>query len=585
MMTQVATAEAASRPSSQNILHLGRQHWQSRSHVTLSSVVAGVVTLIALLMLADTISTIVLLHSPLPYFDEWDSLSLFQDLVTGQVSWAALFSQHNEHRIFFPRLFLFSDYLFFGGRGLLDGVAILFIQATHIALLIWLMRRSRPSTAGSLTIAAVVVVLLTSLRQEENFSWSFQVSFVGVFAVATSTCIIFSYGLNRLAKGLPSVGCFIAAYACAFVATYTMANGLIVSVILLFLAAATRAKPTVIVSSAVVMVVLAASYLHNYEVPPQHTPFSFSVHHPLRFSGYLATYIGNFLDPDLWPALLLGLWGLLGFTLAAWRIVVSRDRDVVRLALFGVMTFTVVSALVTSLGRVGFGIEQAFASRYSTGSGTFWSALLIFWWSLADARRFGLILRGLIGLTALVLIYGAVSAQGAMKDGMAARAYQQRVATDALLLGLNDADSFGEVDSDSRSILDGAAFLKNRGLSIFDEYDAMLVGHSIADAGRLVGDDACVGSIETADLMPNLGENGSRVSGKAWPRRGHRLTDDLYLADGNAKIVGFATREHSLDDPSSWQGFAVAPPGTTLHAFVRLSGSTLCPLGQFVITQ
>lgn len=566
-------------------LRLLRQYEIFSSKISFTPVIAGVIIFVAVSMLIDTVYTEVRLQSPLPYFDEWDSLSLFKELVTRKVPWTEIFSQHNEHRIFFPRLILFSDYWFFGGRGLLDRIAILFIQATHIGLLIWLVQRSRPSTAGRLTVAAVIVILLSSLRQEENFSWNFQVSFVAVFAVATLACILFSYALARSSRGLPSLTYYVGAYSCAIVATYTMANGLIVPAILFSLAVATRAKLTIIVSAALVMVVLAAAYLQGYEVPPQHTPYSFSIHHPLRFFGYLAAYIGNFLDPDLWPALLLGLWGLLTFTIAAWRVVVLRDRDPVRLALFGVMTFAIVSALITSLGRVGFGIEQAFASRYSTGSGTFWSASLVFWWSLANARKLGLVLRGSIGLTALVLITGAISAQGDMKDGMVARAYQQQEATDALLLGLNDPDSFGEVDSDSRSILEGAAFLKSRGLSVFDGGDAMLVGHLIGDAGGLVGGDACMGSILTADLMPNLGENGSRVSGKVWPRQGHRLTDKIYLTDGNAKIVGLATRGLSQEDSSSWHGFANSPPGTTLYAFVRLRGSALCPMGQFSIAQ
>ena len=586
MTRPLATAQTTSRPATLVRFYGGKgQYRWLRSPVTLSAAVAAVAIFIALMMSADTIATILRLHSPLPYFDEWDSLNLFRELISGQLPWTEIFSQHNEHRIFVPRLFLFSDYLFFGGRGLLDGVTILLIQAVHISLLIWLLRRSRPAVAGSLSIAAVIVILLTSLRQEENFSWDFQVSFVSVFAAATLTCVLFSDAMARFRKGLPSLALFSAAYGCAFVATYTMANGLIVSVILFCLAVVTRAEARIITSAAMVMSLLAVFYLHGYEVPPQHTPLGFSAHHPMRFLGYLATYLGNFLDPNIWPALLLGLWGILGLIAAAWRIVVFQDRNPVRLTLFAVMMFTTVSAIVTALGRVGFGIEQAFSSRYSTGSGTFWSASLIFWWSLADRRRVGALLRAAIGLTALVLVYGAVFAQGAMKDGMEERAYQQREATNALLIGLKDSSSFDGVYGNDNTVVAGAAFLKSKGLSIFDGGDSSLVGRPITDAGRLVGDSACIGSIEVAEVMPDLGENGSRVSGKAWSRRGNRLTDEIYLTDGNEKVVGFATPERSSQDPSSWHGFAISPAGTTLRAFVRLRGGAICPIGHLNVAK
>jgi hypothetical protein len=380
-------------------------------------------------------------------------------------------------------------------------------------------------------------------------------------------------------------GRLIAAYAVVVAATFTMANGLLAGLTLVCLAAASRAPLRIVAASGAVLVILALCYFHGYQVAADQTPLALSLWHPLRLLSYTAIYIGNFLEPDLRTARLLGLWGLVAMAGAAWTVVLRRDTDPVRMALFGIMLFTVGTALLTGLGRLGMGLDQAFSSRYGTGAAAFWSAILIYWWCFADRVRGATFLRCAVGATALVLVVGAVQSQGPQKGGMEVRARGQRAATDALLLGLKDQVSFDAVDDVSEPIEAGAAFMKTRRLSVFGQRDAGLVGKSIAQAGTMVERVLCEGSIESALAAPDLGRDGVRVSGQASAHADLAMTGRIYLVGGTDAIVGLASRDPSLADPAPWSGFAVSPAGTPLRAFARLSHGKLCELGDATVSQ
>ncbi len=553
-------------------------------------VLTAVCLVLAAAMVVDTVATIVRLHSALPYFDEWDELDQLTYMLHGDTSWlAGLFTQHNEHRIVFPRLIFYADDFLFGGRGILDRVAILAIQVGQAAMLIGLLRRALPRPVlirrdhAFLALASLVVILLSCLRQEENFSWGFQVQFVGIFAAGTLAFILFATALARMRDRSPSLGWLLGAYAAAFVATFTMANGLLCAVVLIVLAVLWRAPLRIVLASLGVTAVLAAAYLHGYEPQTAHTPLGFSIRHPLRVLSYTSTYLGNFLDPDIAWARLLGLVGLAGTALAVARTYVYRDPAPARLALVGVMLFTAGTATITALGRLGFGLDQALSSRYSTGSAAFWSALLIYAWSVSAEWRRPAILRGLVAAMALVLVAGAVRSQGAMKNGMEQRAYAEAMTSDALRLGLYDKDTFGNVYDATEVIVRLAPLLKARDWSIFGERDTRLVGRPLTEAGPLGDAAACRGRIVAAIALPAFGHEGVSVVGQAWGLHHNRLNGRTYVTDDRDRIVGFSAREPPGDDPSTWTGYAVATAGAKLRAFVQFSNGELCPLGERMV--
>jgi hypothetical protein len=130
---------------------------------------AGAV-IVALIVAATTVYGVVKAYSPIPYYDQWNE-------VTVQQHRDHLFSQHNEHKILFPRLIFIADKLWFGGRDELTLTLILLIQLVHACLLISLLSRTRKmSVVERASAGAVALSLLFWMYQSQNFTSGFIMS-------------------------------------------------------------------------------------------------------------------------------------------------------------------------------------------------------------------------------------------------------------------------------------------------------------------------------------------------------------------------------------------------------------------------
>src|SRR2546425_6333981 len=61
------------------------------------------------LIIAPAMSLIILVQSygaNVPYMDQWEMIPIFQKYQSGELEWGDVWAQHNEHRIFFPRLIM-----------------------------------------------------------------------------------------------------------------------------------------------------------------------------------------------------------------------------------------------------------------------------------------------------------------------------------------------------------------------------------------------------------------------------------------------------------------------------------------------
>ena len=220
----------------------------------------------AAFIVVSTIGFTILSHNAIPQADEWFSFEVYDAMRTDGRVLSHLFQQHNEHRILFPRLVLFSNYLFFGGCGLFDKAVILLVQVLETALFVWLIRQIGAGVAARRGLCAVVTVLLFSLYQCENFQWAFQVQFVGVFACASLCCTLFALGLSANGFGRRSAGLIAAAFLLALVATFSMANGILAGPVLVAMALVARARKWVTISAAAVSAALIVAFSIGYHI-------------------------------------------------------------------------------------------------------------------------------------------------------------------------------------------------------------------------------------------------------------------------------------------------------------------------------
>ena len=317
-----------------------------------------------------------LTYSPIPFNDQWVNVQALRD--APKAGWLAyLFSQHNEHRILFPRLVFLADWTWFQGRNGLNMVAIGVIQLIGAAFFVHAAASRRPKALGVLGLAASVA-MIASLMQWENWFWGFQVSFVAVYAAAAWAIYLFAIASDDPER--IRWGAMAGSLAFLVVATFSMANGVFAGAAMVLVGLVTQRRPKAVLAAAIATAALLAIYLYGYHRTEFHSPPGLALQHPGRFVFYVTVFLGNLWEPaSAGRASLVGLGGLAASFAMLFVLARKDGRDPARAALFGVVLFVGMSAAVTSLGRLNFGVEQALSSRYMTPTAYFWAAQALFW--------------------------------------------------------------------------------------------------------------------------------------------------------------------------------------------------------------
>ena len=188
------------------------------------AIAAFIVAACGLFVVAMTLRMVILSWSPAPYWDQWD------ELVSGRsLTWAWLVSQHNEHRLFVPRLIFWLDRWLAAETNVVNFAANVVIQAALSVLLGWLALKTSPSERiMRVWVYGLSFGFLFWAVQYENFAWGFQVPFFFVGLAAAATFALVATG--------PETGMGATAAALlAGAACYTLASGILVPVLALML--------------------------------------------------------------------------------------------------------------------------------------------------------------------------------------------------------------------------------------------------------------------------------------------------------------------------------------------------------------
>jgi hypothetical protein len=204
-------------------------------------------------LLISTVIWMALAWSPLPFWDQWESVFEYMALKDQGPHLWQLVGQHNEHRIVFPRLVFLADLAVFGGANRLLFPLLLLIQLAHAALLIGHGRPRPTDWVRFGPVAAAVVALMVSLTQAENLFWGFQIQFVGVFACASGAYFLLARSVVAARARAPWLGPFVGSLALLVVSIFTMANGVAAAILAVVLALVLRAPARILISLAVIV--------------------------------------------------------------------------------------------------------------------------------------------------------------------------------------------------------------------------------------------------------------------------------------------------------------------------------------------
>src|SRR6516162_5708222 len=179
---------------------------------------------------ALTVLVLVFLYGVnVPFWDQWDGVPpLIEKMKNGTLGLSDFFAQHNEHRIFFPRLVMFSLALLTHWNIKVE-LFTSWVLVCICAYNLWRLQHvtgCNGSAAGFWLLFAANILLFTPL-QSQNFLWGFQIGFFLPLAVFTSLLWIIPSSRTEIA--------FLAAIALSIIATFSIAGGFVSWLLALFL--------------------------------------------------------------------------------------------------------------------------------------------------------------------------------------------------------------------------------------------------------------------------------------------------------------------------------------------------------------
>jgi hypothetical protein len=369
------------------------------------------------------------------FADEWDFVPLLRKAHAGTLTVADLFAHHNVHVYFFPwgLMLLLGPATAYNTVPFMYAVQLCFLL-TSVVLLLAFSGDAKGKPRAYFLLFVPIPFLAFSLRQYENMLWGNQIS----FGLAQSFSVLALYLLHlsaapSLARKLVTCS---AAVLGATVASFSAAPGLMVwpAGLLLLLVAPLRGAARVALATVWTLIGLAewAFYFAGYERRPGSPSSLYALEHPVEGLDYFATLLGSSLFWSDTSAFWAGLI-LLSLTLAGLFLLLRRREIQTSSFWAGLISFSFLSMVSISAGRVGFPDEAFFAlptvSRYATFSILTVVGLYAIYARLAWQRRSGVVY-GLFGVVlVLVLVSIPTSYRTGLEAGKETKASREYAAT------------------------------------------------------------------------------------------------------------------------------------------------------------
>jgi hypothetical protein len=521
-------------------------------------------------------------YSPVPHWDEW---SLFAHLADGggwSLAW--LWAQHNEHRIFVTKLFFLLDVEFFHGTQKFLLVSIFLVQLLQVGLLSWSLHalgglRGSAWRAGTGLIAYCILCP----TQYENFVWGFQLQFVVPAAMATLAVLgLLLYQREGKARFL------VACIAAATIATWSLANGMLLWPLLVFVAWWLRMKSSIWTPLLTASLCNIALYFYHYH----RTASKMTL--PLLSLGERARYAVVYLGSTFvrhssgTVALIAGILGICAALIFFVRVLRHGENpSPFLIELSFLMMLCLATAAATSSGRIHLGVEQATASRYQTFALLFWCCL-----GLALLVRAAVNRTQFTALVALLLVMMLAFATQVRLPLIDAQWHQLRLKMVGLSLmaGVHDDAVLADAYPDPQAVLRAAGYMKQHRLSIFAGKHYEQLGAPLDSAYRVSPASVCSGYISTTQVLPSGNEHGLRLTGYAWDDELKQPARDI-VAVTAGRITGFGSNvaipltskgagPHSDPSQFGWVTFVRDNGSGKVQLFAVTRNGATCPFAE-----
>lgn len=311
-----------------------------------------------------------------PYWDQWEYVDFFSELSKGSLTISRLFEQQLEYRQFFPNL-IFVSLGYFSNWNVIWEMIFAWVLVICTLLVVFRLADFPWTTKSSLSV--FISLILFHPFQIENWLSGVQiVYFMGNLAFLLA---ILSATLERdiLVKTL-LVGFF------STVASFSSANGLLsflLSGFVLIYNAPKGVRLRSLIALSVVFFGVLASYFMDYDKPASHPDPLLVFHHLYRSALYFLSSLGrpaeivsfvlegteHFQWQQIASVYVSAFFGFVFLSLYIENIfwwfnrALSHERKAILLWLT-IGAYSIGTAALTTIGRVGFGIQQSLSPRY-----------------------------------------------------------------------------------------------------------------------------------------------------------------------------------------------------------------------------
>lgn len=323
-----------------------------------------------------------------PYWDQWEFVDLFEKVASGKAGFQDFFALHNEHRLPFPKLIIVALAFISHWNTLYELYFSVFLVVV-IYFLIYKIAANTSTIRGSRFHLANIAcgIVLFSFAQWEGW-------LIGLIMTwyLVNICLILCIFLLTLRFRSIWVKVGLGAICCVL-ASFSLAHGLFTWLAVIPLLVwephnsnreSFRFPPTKFLALGVwslLFVLTSAIYFSGYKKPAAHPDNFFFLKYPFKAAEYFFALLGHPLLAGSNLVVLAGLLVFLVFILFLIDYLKKPNSPFSQSAApwISLGIFTLLFALVTTVGRAGFGVSQAGASRYVTTSSLIIVALIQLW--------------------------------------------------------------------------------------------------------------------------------------------------------------------------------------------------------------
>ncbi|MFP3041966.1 hypothetical protein LQZ19_09105 [Treponema primitia] len=306
------------------------------------------------------------------YWDEWNLPVFINGILEHGIRFKDFVSQHNEHRLVFPKIvFLIIGLIFHINSKVYMYVSWILNSFIYLSLISYLKHITKNQNSKmNIFIALLLGFIVFDTIQIENLLWGFQIGFIMVNCFAVLSFYLFHiWTFSNKNKYL--IFSLIAAVVSAFSALHGL---FVLPVILCIMGIDSFSKKEFVAKNYIYILIplifVYTFYFYNYHKVPYHPDYFGAPLYKLPL--YFFCVLGSPLIPRYYNQFdLVFRTVFMGFIIFSTNIIITIyliRKKKVNMNIFPLclIYFSFVFCASLTMGRVGFGIGQALSLRYTS---------------------------------------------------------------------------------------------------------------------------------------------------------------------------------------------------------------------------